>query len=216
MRSGRGIHGTGLSVRQKRILMTKMKHPILLILQSTKKHPIPLIPQSVWNVTDLTVMQIQVVVASAKHHLSLVATKIRVLMDHVLLVGLIGEWAAIPRQEQPASMNHLLAQTVLEPVLQEHACAASPPQSAAMDKSIPAKPVLPVPRMSPVKGERTAARMKAAYFYAKKSDAATALRMPEKIVSAARRISCAQAERSAAAMMERAEHCAQTQRAATP
>ena len=114
---------------------------------------------------DLNVLKTQVVRASAYH--LLVATQTLVKMDHVLLVGLIGEWAAIPRKEQHASMNHLLAQTVLESALQEHAYAT---QSAAMAFQISKKPARAVLRMFSARTERSAAQMEAAKSRAEAAD----------------------------------------------
>ena len=83
-------------------------------------------------------MKIRAVLASAKYKLR-VATQMLMQMDHVPLVGLMREWAAIPQMEQLASMNHLLAQTVLESALQEHAYAT---QSVAMGFRIPGRTVI--------------------------------------------------------------------------
>jgi|SRR3989344_3631060 len=88
-------------------------------------------------------------------------------MDHVLLVGVIGEEAAMPQKEQLASMNHLLAQTVLESALQEHAYAT---QSAAMAFQISKKPARAVLRMFSARTERSAAQMEAAKSRAEAAD----------------------------------------------
>ena len=117
---------------------------------------------------DLNVLKTQVVRASANHQLRMAATQTLMQMDHVLLVGLLWEWAAIPQQEHRASMNHLLAQTVLESALQEHAYAT---QSAAMAFQISEKPARAVLRMFSARAERSAAVMEAAKFRAEGDNA---------------------------------------------
>ena len=77
----------------------------------------------------------------------------------------------MPQKEQLASMNHLLAQTVLESALQEHAYAT---QSAAMAFQISEKPARAVLRMFSARAERSAARMEAAKFRAEGDNAAMA------------------------------------------